>query len=429
MRPATAILVAALGHLLNDMYGNVYPVVVPLLMGPLGMGVTAAALVTSVNGLTAALLQPFWGMAADRRGGLRFLPYALLVGAAAVGLLGFAPSYPILLLLTLLAAAGNSAYHPPAAALVHASSGARKGAGMSVFMVAGNVGRSIGPALAAVLALFAGVRGIGLVAVPGVVVALWMGVQLGRIPARRHGAEEAHPPAQGHAAGEAVATANAGAGKASGGHAHGGDIPLTELIRLVRSRGWAIGLLLLMSGTRSIVTSAVITFLPIRYHIGGGPVLTSAAFIGVMLLIGGVGNALGGTLSDRVPRTLVVAVASVLAAAAMALFVDAHGVASLAFLALAGFAAMSVSSVVIVLGQEMLPDNVALASGIVLGWGNAAASLGVAALAVVAGRWGIDSALFAAAAVAALGAPLALLFPRVRANSAPPAGGTRGATA
>jgi FSR family fosmidomycin resistance protein-like MFS transporter len=200
-------------------------------------------------------------------------------------------------------------------------------------------------------------------------------------------------------------------------------------VRLVRSRGWAIALLLLMSATRSIVTSAVITFLPLRYHLNGGPVLTSAVFIGVMLLIGGVGNALGGTLSDRVPRTLVVAVAALMAAAAMALFVDAHGATSLVFLALAGFAAMSVSSVVIVLGQELLPDNVALASGIVLGWGNAAASLGVAALAVVAGRWGIDAALFGAAGVAAVGAPLALLFPRVQANIAPPSGGSSVATA
>ncbi|MCL8208316.1 MAG: MFS transporter [Actinomycetia bacterium] len=405
LRPTTAIWVAALGHLLNDMYGNVYPVVVPLLMGPLRMGVTAAAMVNSVNGLTAALLQPFWGMAADRRGGLRFLPYALLGGAAAVGLLGFSPSYPVLLFLTLAAAAGNSAYHPPAAALVHASSGTRKGAGMSVFMVAGNVGRSLGPALAALLALAAGVRGVGLVALPGVAVALWIGVQLGRM--ERHGARAPHAPAE------------EGAGGHGHGHAHAEAVPLRDLARLVRARGWAIVLLLLMSASRSIVTSAVIAFLPLRYHLSGGPVLTSSAFIAVMLLVGGVGNALGGTLSDRVPRTWVVAVASLLAAAAMALFVDARGVTSLVLLALAGFFAMSVSSVVIVLGQELFPDNVALASGIVLGWGNAAASLGVAALAVIAGRWGIDAALFGAAGVAAVGTPLALVFPRARANAVP----------
>jgi FSR family fosmidomycin resistance protein-like MFS transporter len=385
-----AILVAALGHLLNDMYGNVYPVVVPLLMGPLGMGVTAAALVNSVNGLTAAVLQPLWGVLADRKGGLRFLPYALLVGALAIGLLGFAPSYPVLLLLTLVAAAGNSAYHPPAAALVHASSGDRKGAGMSVFMVAGNVGRSIGPSLAAVLAMAAGVRGIGFVAIPGVLVSLWIGVQLGR----------AHDTRLDH-----------------GHHGHGAAVPLSTLTALVRTRGGALLLLLFMSASRSMVTSAVITFLPIRYHLSGGPVLTSAIFIGVMLLIGGVGNALGGTLSDRMPRTWVVAVASVLSSIAMALFVDAHGLWALFFLALAGFTAMSVSSVVIVLGQELLPDNVALASGIVLGWGSAAASLGVAVLAVIAGHSGIPAALYAASAVALLGAPLALVFPRVRAET------------
>jgi FSR family fosmidomycin resistance protein-like MFS transporter len=398
-RPATAplgnraaIALAALGHLLNDMYGNVYPVIVPLLMGPLQIGVTAAALVSSVNGLTAALLQPVWGVAADRPGGLRYLPYALLLGAVAVGVLTFAPSYPVLLALTLIAAAGNSAFHPPAAALVHASSGTRKGTGMSVFMVAGNIGRSIGPSLAAVLALAAGLHGIGLIALPGALVALWIGNQLRRL--------EPH-----------------GSPAARGGHGHGEAVPFGTLGPLLRTRWLAILLLLLMSASRSLVTSAVITFLPLEYHLSGGPVLTSAAFIGVMLLVGSVGNGLGGTLSDRVPRTAVVAVASVLAAGFMALFVGAHGLLSLLLLALTGFTAMSVSSIVIVLGQELLPDNVALASGIVLGWGNAAASLGVAVLAVLAGRFGIPAALYVAAATAALGAPLAMAFPRVRART------------
>ncbi|MDI3317073.1 MAG: MFS transporter [Bacillota bacterium] len=387
------VAIAALGHFLNDLYGNIYPTLVPLLMGPLHMTVAMAAWVTSANGLTAALLQPVWGYLADRRGGLRVLPFALLVGAAAVGLLGLAPSYAALLALVFIAAAGNSAFHPPAAALVHDSSGEARGLWMSAFMVAGNIGRALGPTAAALAAMIAAQRSVGLVALPGILVALWIAGAIGRAYNGREAEGDGH----------------------TGHGAQGADA--RTLARALSERGVAALFLLLMSASRSIVTTAVIAYLPIRYKLSGGPVLQSAAFIGVMLLAGSLGNGLGGALSDRVPRTAVVAVASVASALFLALFISARGPLALVLLALAGFTAMSVSSVVIVMGQELFPDHVATASGLVLGWGNAVASLGAGLLAFVAQTAGIDAALYASAAIAALGTPLALLFPAVRRRS------------
>ncbi|HVB08842.1 MAG TPA: hypothetical protein VNM16_00570, partial [Bacillota bacterium] len=51
------VAVAAAAHFSNDALGNVYPVLVPLMMGPLHMGLQLAALVASAHRLTQNLLQ------------------------------------------------------------------------------------------------------------------------------------------------------------------------------------------------------------------------------------------------------------------------------------------------------------------------------------------------------------------------------------
>lgn len=393
-RAAANIWAAATGHFLNDLYGNVYPVLVPLIMGPLHLTVLLAAWITSTQGLTSSLLQPMWGYVSDRTIGVRMASYALLAGSLVVGLVGLAPSYAVLLGLVVLGGVANAAYHPSAAAMVHRFSSANRGRSMSVFMVAGNVGRAVGPTIAGLAALWAAERSIGLIAIPGIAVALWVVVRL-------HGVARAED-----AAGVAAAAENS--------PAPGNSPSLSVVLRTVWQRALPAGLILLMSASRSIVTTAVVTFLPLRYREAGGPVLVGALLVGVLLGFGSIGNAIGGSLSDRMPRTWVVAAASLLAAGFMTLFVASTGVWTLILLAMTGFSASSVSSVVMVMGQELFPEHVATASGMVLGWGNAVAALGTGILAIVAQHAGIDAALYAAAALSAIGTPLALLYPSVR---------------
>lgn len=400
-QPATNlgnIWAAATGHFLNDLYGNIYPVLVPLVMDPLHLSVLLAAWVTTSMSLTSSILQPLWGYISDRSQGIGMVPYALLVGSVVVALVGLSPSYPVLIGLVVVGGVANAAFHPAAAALVHRSSREHRGRDMSIFMVAGNIGRALGPTVAGVAALVAAARSIGLIAIPGVLIAFWVILRLRDL---QRSSRTPEVVAGGTAVpDETVATAQR-------------PESLSSIMATLWRRALPAALILIMSASRSIVTTAIVTFLPLRFHQAGESVFVSAVFVGVLLGAGSIGNALGGTLSDRFPRTWVVAISSAVAAVFMAVFVPASGALALVLLALTGFAANSVSSVVMVMGQELFPDQVATASGMVLGWGNAVAALGTGVLALVADRAGIDAALYIAAALSFVGTPLALLYPAV----------------
>lgn len=390
------IWASATGHFLNDLYGNIYPVLVPLVMDPLHLSVLLSAWVITSQTLTSSILQPLWGYISDRSQGIGMVPYALLVGSVVVALVGLSPSYPVLIGLVVVGGIANAAFHPAAAALVHRSSRAHRGRDMSIFMVAGNIGRALGPTVAGVAALLAAARSIGLIAIPGVLIAFWVIVRLRdlRRPAQTPEVVVGSAPIMD----EAVVSETRSEG-------------LATLLATLWKRSLPAALILVMSASRSVVTTAIVTFLPLRTHEAGGSVFVSALSIGVLLGAGSVGNALGGTLSDRFPRTWVVAISSAAAAIFMVLFVPATGLLAVVLLAVTGFAANSVSSVVMVMGQELFPDQVATASGMVLGWGNAVAALGTGVLALVADRSGINAALEVAAVVSFVGAPLALLYP------------------
>jgi hypothetical protein len=67
-----------------------------------------------------------------------------------------------------------------------------------------------------------------------------------------------------------------------------------------------------------------------------------------------------------------------------------------------------------VLGQDLIPERVATASGLALGFANALTAGVTALLAVAAAAFGGQTALLLGAGVALLGVPAALVYPLVQ---------------
>ncbi len=374
------IAVAATGHFLNDALGNVYPVLIPLVMTPLHLTLVAAALVTTANRMSQSLLQPFVGRFTDRGSRLALiLPAALGIGAVTTGLLPFTSAAWLFLALALVAGAANAAFHPPALTWVRSLSGSRRGRSMSLFLVAGNLGRAVAPLLLGALAIWIGAASVTWLAVPALLLAVWYVRRLGGL----------------HIAG-------------GGG---GEEVPALGLIRR-RLRDTLS--LLAMTAARATLSNSIIVLVPIAYKMAGQPVYLGAAVVGVLLLAGSFGNVVGGTLSDLMPREWVVVVAAVTSAGAVIGFLFTHGVASLVFVALTGLFSGSTNSVTIVIGQEIFPESVGMASGIALGLGNAVATALVALLSILAGVTSVTVALMAAGAIALLAIPAAVSHRRVK---------------
>jgi FSR family fosmidomycin resistance protein-like MFS transporter len=136
-------------HMLNDVMQSLAPALYPVFYDKLGLSFFQVGVITLVFQTTASLLQPFIGMAADRRPMNALLPAGMTFTLIGLFLLAFANTYALILLSVGVIGVGSAVFHPEASRVARAASGGRHGFAQSFFQVGGNFGQSTGPLLAA----------------------------------------------------------------------------------------------------------------------------------------------------------------------------------------------------------------------------------------------------------------------------------------
>src|SRR5690554_5656316 len=107
------------------------------------------------------------------------------------------------------------------------------------------------------------------------------------------------------------------------------------------------------------------------------PLVTGNRFLFVMLLCGAAGNIVGGFISDKIGRKKVIIASLVGTTLFLFLFLQTSGALQWIFMALAGTCLLASYSVTVVLTQELLHENAAMASGLILGFAMGVGGLGV----------------------------------------------------
>ncbi len=147
------LLAISFCHLLNDMIQSLVPAIYPILKSSYALSFAQVGLITLGFQMTASLLQPLVGIAADRRP----LPYSLAVGMgftlAGLLLLSRADGFGPIVIAAALVGSGSSVFHPESSRVARMASGGRFGLAQSVFQVGGNTGSALGPLLAAFIVL------------------------------------------------------------------------------------------------------------------------------------------------------------------------------------------------------------------------------------------------------------------------------------
>ena len=133
--------------------------------------------------------------------------------------------------------------------------------------------------------------------------------------------------------------------------------------------------------------------------------------IGVMLVVGILGNLTGGALADRIGRRPILIGSSILSAGFLLMYLYAHGFWLWISLGLLGIAVFSTAPVTMLIGQDLFPQSRSMGSGIALGVGNALGAVAVFALGFVASSYGIEAPLWWLVGFALLGLPFAFLLP------------------
>ena len=362
-------------HFTNDLYAAFLSPLLPLVVTKFGLSLALAGLTGTVFNTTAAFTQPFFGVAADRINRPLFTILGPLMTVVGMGLVGLAPSYPVMLAILFVTGVGTASFHPQTFALAGSASGPRRGAGLSVFVAGGELGYALGPLYVAAIVGTLGLQGTVAAALPGLIACLVLWRLASSWETVRHS-----PP-----------------GALSG-----------EL----RQHGRHLALIWLISAIRSIITISFILFLPLLLRERGQSLVLGATAVFLFGGIGTVGGLTGGLLSDLIGRRAVLAISLILSAPLLWVFISRQSGWGFLALALGGMAMYLSAPINVAMAQEIMPRRSSLVSSLVTGmaWGTAGLSLTL--IGAIADRVGLVQTLTGVLGLSLVGLVAVWLLPR-----------------
>jgi len=347
---ALTILVAiSVAHMLNDVMQSVIPSIYPILKDEFALDFGQIGLIQLAFQLTASILQPFVGIATDRRPQPFSLPIGMVFTLVGLVMLSTAASYPFLLLAVSCVGIGSSIFHPEASRVARMASGGRHGFAQSLFQLGGNFGSAIGPLAAAVIILGRGqanVAWFAVLALVGIVLLTRVGFWYRDHPTRRRGA---------------VAVAGPGLPKAV----------------VVRSIAILAALIFSKFFYMAALTSYYTFYLIDVFQLS---VKDAQIYLFVFLAAVAAGTIAGGPIGDRFGRKFVIWF-SILGALPLTLALPHAGLYGTVALSVAiGLVLSSAFSAIVVYAQELVPGKVGLISGLFFGFSFGMGGIGAAAL-------------------------------------------------
>ncbi len=372
--------VVSSAHALADCCQAAVPALLPFLIAAKGWGYATASALVLAGTVASSVVQPIFGLLADRRSLAWMMPAGIFLAALFVGLAAIAPSYELTFAAVVASGLGVAAFHPEGSRYANYLSGSRRATGMSLFSLGGNAGFALGPALVTPAVALLGLRGALVITVPAAAVALWVAVELPRLSRFR----PARPVAGAGGSGRAAADDD-----------------------------WsAFGRLGVVIAARTFLFWGMLTFVPLYFvDVLHRSKETGNSALVVFLVGGAVGTLVGGRLADRIGRRPVVIGSLTLASPLVLLFLAAPAALATPLLFVIGAAVISSFAVTVVMGQEYLPSRIGVASGVTLGLAIGLGGIGAPLLGLLADAQGLSVALMVAGLLPLIGVAATLTLP------------------
>ncbi len=339
-----------LGHAVADGCINFVPAMWPVFQEQLGLTASQIGKLTGAVSVTTNFGQPLFGYLADRWRVPRMEAFGPIIVGLFVGLMGQTEILWLFGLLYVMAGIGTAMFHPEGATLAGRLSGSQQGLGMSLFSGGGALGYAAGAPVAVFLYQRFDMTGM----MGATIIGAAAGILLLTVRVGRRYDDKNHEP--------------------------------LRLRRDVFPHLHKVSTLFAVVTLRAIVIVGFVTFIALQVKSWGGGLEVGARVLFIMVFSGGIGNILGGFLSDRVGRRTVTVISLIAAAPFMVAFIHYGLPWGYALAAIGGFLAQMSVSVNIVQAQELLPAGPGIASSLTMG-----ASWGVAGLTMPVVGWAVDN--------------------------------------
>jgi FSR family fosmidomycin resistance protein-like MFS transporter len=367
------VLTIISAHLIHDTYSAFLAPLLPNLIAKLTLTYTQAGSLSAIAQLPS-LLTPIIGYLDDKINLRILVILAPAITATTMTCLGIAPNYGSLAILLFITGLSIAAFHAPSPAMIARASALQVGKGMSFYMAAGELGRTIGPLIVSWGLLTFTLDGMFPIAIPGWIASLVLFLRFRGFSVhveRQTGLHEVMPIA----------------------------------VRLFLP---LIGIVFL----RSFLITGMGLYLPTLLEGEGASIWKAGLTLAIYQLAGVFGAVLGGTTSDRLGRRPVLFTVSLLAPIMVLVFLKSTGWQTLLALVLAGLFSLSAQPIMLAVVQDQLPNHRSVGNGVFMALNFICLSLAAVGIGMIGDRIGLRQAFVWTAIAGLLVAPFVLLLPK-----------------
>ncbi|HYF65667.1 MAG TPA: MFS transporter [Herpetosiphonaceae bacterium] len=322
-----------LSHFANDGWTALLSPLLPAIQASYGVSIADTAVLVAILAFAGSMLQPLLGILGDHIDRRLLAAFGPVLTGAGLTLIGYAPNFFVLGALVLLGGLGSAIFHPSGAAYIALSARPdQRGLFVSLFSAGGMAGMALSPLVAAAMSL----RTLPLLLPVGIVLGVVTYLIL--------------PPSQ---------------------RAAGQSRTLGDYLAVFRG---PLRWLWLMSVLRSLSSVSYMSLIGFILQARGADAHTSPS-LAVYNLASAIGGIIGGRLSDRIGRTVVLR-SSILITIPLFLGLIYSSPSQWWYYPLTALVGALVTAnipVSIVTAQEYAPHNIATASALMMGfaWGTA----------------------------------------------------------
>lgn len=377
------VILLAMGHFFNDFYCNFLPILLPILIPKLGLSLTLSGALVMVMSLSANVLQPVFGYFMDKYNFNKIMPLIIPFGAVFICLTNWASNFIVLAVLIGLSGLAVSTFHPMGAGLVSkVAPDGKISTCISIFVAGGSFGFALAPILLVYFMQMYNLDYLPILIIPAIILGILMyssGLSKARF-VNEQVAKNMH----------------------------------FNLAQILQNK--PLMLLNISMGLRAWLFTALVTFLPL-WAIEKGCDNTLSGWILTIYLCGSViGGLIGGALNDKIGYKKVILWALIFTLIPTMYFLFAQQIDILMYIALfvGGGLVMAANPGAIVWGQDLLPDNPGMASGMMLGLSFGLGGFGTMLTGSLAESYGLTMALALTAILLVISIVLVYLTPEKR---------------
>jgi MFS transporter, FSR family, fosmidomycin resistance protein len=330
----TKLIAVSIGHFFNDFYMNLIPPILFLFVQALGLSLAQQAFIAFVITSGGSFAQPVIGYLVDKRGKPYLIIYSLMWISFWMSISGIISNYYLLVIALGLGSLASALFHPLGSAMAVRLGKKSMGKSLSIFMTIGGFAASVSPMVAIPIVKSYGLSSLVLFMIPGILIAFFLY------------------------------------------YAQVQKVELNQSIEKKEKKSekfdfhcakW-ISILVFISSNKVLVRSFLITFGAQIMLLKQVSVEVAGVVLSAYLLANSLGTIIGGFLDDLIGSKRVLLIFNLFVLICMSLIVFMPRIFMVIGFVLMGFALSGSSTANIVMTQGLMPKNINVATGLIMGF-------------------------------------------------------------